>query len=79
MNETGMSPEMPEEKEPTSQELAKACEGVLSEEDCLELASMEIGEAVGYAFTLLMTNGIEDPEGFLKEKGILVEAGEEQE
>lgn len=74
MNEQeGFSPEDIEgdkEHEPTSRELAEACKEVLSEEDCEELSSMEIDDAIGYAFTLLIEAG-EDPEEFLKEKGIL--------
>lgn len=63
----------PEQKknEPTSQELAETCSEVLTEEDCAEIAGMAFDEALGYAFTLLIENGIEDPETFLKEKGIL--------
>jgi len=75
MNERGefRPEEASEEKkqEPTSQELAEACAEVLSEEDCAEIASMSFDEALGYVFTLLIENGIEDPETFLKEKRIL--------
>ena len=55
----------------TSQALADACENQLSEEDRQDLAAMPYDEALGYAFTLLTVNGVEDPEAFLKEKGIL--------
>lgn len=75
MNEKGEStPEEASEQEkpePTSKELAEACQEILSEEDCQELAAMDFEEALGYAFTLLIENGIEDPEVFLREKGIL--------
>lgn len=75
MNKEGISPETQEEQEqeagePTPEELADACKEVLTEEDCQELASMEIDDAIGYAFTLLLEAG-EDPDEFLKEKGIL--------
>lgn len=78
MNEQGFSPEIPPEEEiaeqektePTPQELAEACKDVLAKEDCQELAKMEIGDAIGYVFTLLLQAG-EDPDEFLKEKGIL--------
>ncbi len=60
-----------ESKEPTLEELVSACQEVVSEEDCQELLGMEFGDALGYAFTLLLENGIEDPEAFLAEKGIL--------
>ena len=32
---------------------------------------MESEEAIGYAFTILMEYGIEDPEEFLRDKGVL--------
>lgn len=48
-----------------------ACAKILTEEDCEELKQMEIDEAIGYSLTLLIEAGIEDPEEFLKEKGIL--------
>ena len=57
--------------EPTSKELADACREVLPGEDCDELAQMSIDDALGHAFTLLIENGVDDPETFLKEKGIL--------
>lgn len=63
--------EAAEVAEPTSEQLATACSEVLSEEDCVELVSMSTGEAIGYAFTLLLENGIEDPEQYLRDKGIL--------
>ena len=51
--------------------LLKACEAVLSPEDCEDLARMPFDEALGYSFTLLSEHGIKDPEAFLKEKGVL--------
>ena len=60
-----------EKQEPTSAELAEVCQEVLSKEDCAEIAGMPFDEALRYAFTLLIENGIDDPEKFLKEKGIL--------
>lgn len=60
-----------EKQEPTSQELAKACQEVLSEEDCQEITSMDFEDALGYVFSLLIENGVENPEALLKEKGIL--------
>ncbi len=60
-----------EKQEPTSAELAKVCQEVLPEEECQEIASMELEDALKYSFSLLIKNGIKDPEGFLKEKGIL--------
>lgn len=59
------------EKEPTSQELAETCKEVLDEETCAESEAMEFEEALGFAFTCLIEAGIEDPEEFLIEKGIL--------
>ncbi len=63
--------EVAEAEEPTSEQLAQACSEVLPAEDCEELAAMPIEEATGYAFTLLLENGVEDPEEYLKSKGIL--------
>lgn len=59
------------EKEPTSQELAEACREVLDEEICIEIAAMEFEEALEFIFTCLIEAGIDDPEEFLIEKGIL--------
>ena len=59
------------EQEPTSQELAEVCKDILDEEACVELGSMEFEEALGFAFTCLIEAGINDPEKFLIEKGIL--------
>ena len=59
------------EKEPTSQELAEVCKEILDEKTCAELETMEFEEALGHAFTCLMESGIENPEEFLIEKGIL--------
>lgn len=59
------------EKEPTTQELVEACKEVLDEETCAELEAMEFDEALGFAFTCLIEAGIDDPEEFLIEKGIL--------
>jgi hypothetical protein len=67
------SPEVSEE--PTSAQIAEACRGVLSEEDRVDIEGMEFGDALGYAFSLLLTNGVEDPEAFLVEKGLLEPQG----
>lgn len=37
----------------------------------LELGQYDFDEALGLAFTALIENGIDDPETYLKEKGIL--------
>ena len=60
-----------QEVEPNSIEIAKALDGAVPIEDLHELEGMEMDEALGYAFTLLLENGIEDPEAYLIEKGIL--------
>ena len=57
--------------ESTSEQVAIACKDVLSEEDCKDIAALDFEEAIGHAFTLLLENGIDDPEGYLKEKGVL--------
>ena len=70
--EPGSTPEqVGSEKEPTPEDLAEACREVLTEEDCRELASMPLDEGVGYAFTLLLENGVDDPDAFLRDKNII--------
>lgn len=74
MDETFKPPvggEKQADPEPTSQDLAKVCCEVLSAEDCAELAEMPIDDALGYAFTLLIEAGIDDPESVLKNVRIL--------
>jgi hypothetical protein len=63
----------PEEidNKPAVSELSQACSEILSEEDLAELSEMPMDEALGYAFTLLLESGVDDPEGYLKEKGVL--------
>jgi hypothetical protein len=57
---------------PTIQELAAACADVLPADDCWEIAGMTMDEeTLGYVFTLLIAGGVEDPEQFLIQKGIL--------
>jgi hypothetical protein len=68
----GENPENLEEREPTSQELAEVCAEVLDEETCAEIAAMsDLEEAISYAFAVLIEAGVDDPEQFLIEKGIL--------
>lgn len=55
----------------SSADLANVCREILSEEDCVELEQMDFEEALGYSFTILIENGIDDPEGFLRSKGII--------
>ncbi len=57
--------------EPTPEQVAEACRDFLSEEDWQDIAALGLEEAIGQAFTLLLENGVEDPEAFLKEKGVL--------
>jgi hypothetical protein len=60
------------QREPTVTELVEACRGVLPEESLADLARIgSIDDALGFAFTALIEAGIEEPETFLKEKGIL--------
>lgn len=68
----GENPESFGEKEPTVQELAEVCAEVLDEVTCAEIAAMDdLEEAIGYAFAVLIEAGVDDPEQFLIEKGIL--------
>lgn len=70
MSENLPSPEEGEEKNLLDL-LIESCQDVLTPEDIAELAEMEFDEALGYVFTLLIEAGIEDPEEFFKEKGLL--------
>jgi hypothetical protein len=68
----GPSQEEREPTEPTVAQLVEACRGILSEEALVDLAEIEsFDDALGFAFTALIESGVEDPETFLKEKGIL--------
>jgi len=56
---------------PLSGRLAQACAEVLPVDVCADLETMPLNEALGYAYTLLQQNKIEDPEGFLRSKGVI--------
>lgn len=56
---------------PSSQEIADALQGAIENDDYEDVVGMEPEEAIGYAFTLLLEYGVENPEAYLKEKGIL--------
>lgn len=57
--------------EVTSSELALALADTLPEETCQAISEMDLEDALGFAFEELLGEGIEDPEAYLKEKGIL--------
>jgi hypothetical protein len=57
--------------DPRSEAVAEACRDVLDDEDVEMLAATEYQYVVGEAMQLLIENDIDDPEAFLKEKGIL--------
>lgn len=64
------SPEYLDE-EPSPQEIADACRDVLEPEACAAIADQEsIEDALSIAFIALEEAG-EDPEEFLRERGIL--------
>ncbi len=66
-----MALENPEILEATVAEIADACREVLDEEICDEIAEQDNpDDALGLAFTALCEAG-EDPEEYLKEKGVL--------
>lgn len=72
-SEPTASPEL--SPEPTGAQLAEACRSVLSSEDCGDIVAMEAEglspeEVEGFVFSLLIANGVEDPEAFLAEHGI---------
>jgi len=61
-----------EKNEPTSQELADVLAvEIIGTEEYEEICAMTFDEALSYAFTLIADAGYEDPEAYLKEKGIL--------
>ncbi len=64
-------PETP--PEPTPKEIADACREVLGEEEILAIEEAEDSNdaAIAQAMSYLQDAGIEDPEAFLIEKGIL--------
>jgi hypothetical protein len=65
------SPDYLDEEPASPQEIADACRDVLDEETCEEIALQESPEeALELAFTALEEAG-EDPEAFLRERGIL--------
>jgi hypothetical protein len=43
----------------------------LSREDQADIAALQAAEAIGYAFTCLIENGLADPEAYLQDRGIL--------
>lgn len=58
--------------EPTPKEIADACREVLNEEECKAIEEAEsTADAIEQAMSYLQDAGIEDPEAFLMEKGIL--------
>jgi hypothetical protein len=60
-----------EMERPTSEHLAEICAGVLSEEDCRDLAEMPDSDALNYVVVLLIgCDKVVDPWKFLEEKGI---------
>lgn len=59
-------------EEPTAAEIADACKDVLDRATCEEIAAMDDEEAIGLVFTALIEAGVDDPEEFLKAKGILL-------
>ncbi len=57
--------------EVTSSELALAVADELPEDVCLAISEMDLEDALGFVFGELLGAGVEDPEAYLKEKGIL--------
>jgi len=57
--------------EVTSSELSLALADTLPEDICLAISEMDLEDALGFAFEELLGAGVEDPEAYLKEKGIL--------
>ncbi|PJC36966.1 hypothetical protein CO046_03320 [Candidatus Peregrinibacteria bacterium CG_4_9_14_0_2_um_filter_53_11] len=59
-------------EEPTSGEIAEACREALGDDVCAEIEEMEDAEAaLGLTFTALIEAGIEDPEEYLRSRGVL--------
>lgn len=55
----------------TLNELVDKLAGTLGPEDLQDLNQMDLDEAVGYCFTVLLEQGVEDPEALLISLGIL--------
>ena len=56
----------------TIRDVAKVCQGKLSQDDCDDIAQMgSVPEAIGYVFTLFAHRGLGGAEEFLIKKGIL--------
>ena len=68
-------------EEPSAAEIADACKDVLDAETCAEIAGMDMEDedTLGAIFAYLEEAGIEDPEAFLIEKGILLPTETEDE
>lgn len=63
---------LPEDLKSPGNKLGEALEDVLEIASCAELATMHsTEESLGYAFTLLIEAGVEDPEQYLIDKGFL--------
>lgn len=63
---------LPYELRQPATEVGVVLEDTLSLEDCAKLATMEtVEKSLGYAFSLLIESGVENPEELLKAKGIL--------
>lgn len=60
------------DSEPTIANLAEACRELLDKESLEALAEcIDFDEAIGLALTMLIENGIDDPEQFLREMGLI--------
>ncbi|PIT97390.1 hypothetical protein COT77_01765 [Candidatus Berkelbacteria bacterium CG10_big_fil_rev_8_21_14_0_10_41_12] len=59
-----------ERGEPTIQELIAICKEALGDEVEADFEGMDLPEAIGYAYTLLLESG-ENPDELLAEKGFL--------
>jgi hypothetical protein len=57
--------------DPRSEELADACKDVITPDDFELLKTTEWEYALSVATSMLIENGVEDHEAFLKEKGFL--------
>ena len=61
-----------EGREPTVEEISKACQELLGAEVAEDFKGLELEEAIGYAYTLLIAGG-HDPDDVFRRRGIIIE------
>ncbi|MDH4359048.1 MAG: hypothetical protein OEV37_03920 [Candidatus Berkelbacteria bacterium] len=73
----GPEPEKQEEREPSVEDVSRACQEVLGAEVAEDFRGLELDEAIGYAYTLLLDSG-HDPDEILSRHGIIINGDEKK-